>query len=78
MSSKDKYEGTVGAKAVVTVELQGLGAWGTGYTMDQIIDQATTEAEATIRKAFHGERTRIISIDTTAVYAPGQKIQPTR
>ncbi|WP_267395526.1 MULTISPECIES: hypothetical protein [unclassified Sphingomonas] len=74
--SKNKYEGTVGARATITLELSGLGSWGTPYTMEQIIDQATEAAEGTIRQAFRGEQVRITNIDVTAVYAPAKKARP--
>ena len=75
--AKDKYEGSVGAKATVTLELNGLGSWGTPYTMEQIIDQATTAAEGTIRRAFEreGERVAIRDIEVTAVYAPAKRVR---
>lgn len=74
---RDKYQGSVGAKATVTLELTGLGAWGTGYTMEQIIDQAAAAATSTIRRAFQNEPgVRIVGDpEVTAVYAPATKVQ---
>lgn len=72
---RDKYEGSVGARAQVTIELSGLGSWGTPYTMEQIIDQATSAAEGRIRNAFQKEgNVKIIGdINITAVYASATK-----
>lgn len=72
----DKYEGSIGARATVTIEIGSLGSWGTPYTMEQIIDQAGQTAVARIRKALASDGgVKIIGEpEVTAVYAPGKKI----
>lgn len=74
--ASQKYEGSVGARATVMIELSGLGSWGTPYTMEQVIDQARERAGALVRRAFEreGERVAIRSIEVTAVYAPGKPV----
>ena len=75
MAQNDRYKGTVGARATVTIEVFGLGAWGSTYTMDQIIDQARQSAEGIVRSAFakEAERVGIKDVKVTAVYAMQEK-----
>jgi hypothetical protein len=71
-----KYEGSINATAIVTIQLQQLGSWGTDYTMDQIIDQAREAAIGVVSRAFKGDpQVKMVEQPKiTAVYAPAKPI----
>ncbi len=62
-------QSTATAKAIITVEVTGLGSWGYGCELSQIYDQASEEAIGVLRQAFERDRHRFRIIGEPKVTA---------
>lgn len=59
------------ARVVVTLELSGLGTWGTSCAIEQIYKQATDAAKGKIHRAFSNDLSiKIVDTKAIAVYIP--------
>lgn len=65
-------KGRVGAKAVVTIQMSELGAWGADYKMDQIIEQARDSVLGRIRQYAHAHKDvlEVVDVKVTAIFTP--------
>lgn len=65
-------KGSVGASAIVTIKMGGLGAWGANYQMDQIIEQARDEVIGRISRyaQAHKDSLAIVDVKITAIFTP--------
>lgn len=68
-------KGRVGARAIVTIEMHSLGAWGADYQMDQIIEQARDTALARIQRYAQNNKDHLTVLDAkiTAVFTPEER-----
>ena len=68
---------SAGARAQVTVELSGLGSWGTDCTVAQVHKQAAEAAISRLQQMFHENKQRhsvmIVGVKVTGVFTEDEE-----